>query len=200
MRCNRLTFNWIKRRNFVALQSRSRHPGSACGYRLSSRCYQSFGASSQNAQSPLGIEVSGISYYSPEMPFLNIFKSNSGWITNSPSTWDTGEEKYLNLDADGWPISLIAKNEPSTQQFNSLVVLFQNALPKTASGYYPGGQYFVLYDGQGTMTYSSDASLVSRSAGQDIINVATPSSSGILLRITATDPNHSGTTFEIYVL
>jgi hypothetical protein len=192
MRCKRLTFNWIKRRNFLALQSNIYILALLMVIASALGVTKASGASSQNAQSPLGIEVSGISYYSPEMPFLNIFKSNSGWITNSPSTWDTGEEKYLNLDADGWPISLVAKNEPSTQQFNSLVVLFQNALPKTASGYYPGGQYFVLYDGQGTMTYSSDAALVSRSVGQDIINVATPSSSGILLRITATDPNHSG--------
>ncbi len=57
---------------------------------------------------------------------------------------------------------------------------------------YRAGQYVVLYDGQGTLGYSGDASLVSSAPGRDVINVATPGSAGIMLTITSTDPNHTG--------
>jgi len=148
-------------------------------------------ATTLNSQSPLGINLAGVSYFSGELPMLNIFHMNSQWITHSGSTWDTSEEQYLNLDANGYPVTLTTVNDPSAQKFNSVgVLLFR--LISTPNGYYPAGQYVVLYDGQGTLTYGFDASLVSQSAGRNVINVAAPSAAGIDLRITATDPNHTG--------
>jgi hypothetical protein len=147
---------------------------------------------SQNTKSPLGINVQGVSYYASEQPFINIFQTGSAWLTHSNVTWDTGEEKYINVDANGWPITLTSINEPQAQQFNSVGILLLRNLPSTANGFYPAGQYVVLYDGQGTITYGLDANLVSKTAGRDVINVATPSTAGIDLRITVTDPNHSG--------
>jgi hypothetical protein len=149
-------------------------------------------ATSNNSTSPLGINLGGISYFSPEMPFIDNFKSNGSWITQAPGVWDTNEEQYLNLDSNGWPINLIAINEPTAQQFKSVSVLLMRNYPSTPNGYYPAGQYYVIYQGQGTITYGFDASLVSHSAGQDIINVAAPSTNGLILQITATDPNHTG--------
>jgi hypothetical protein len=148
-------------------------------------------ATTYNANSSLGMNLLGIAYYSSEQPFLNIFSNSAAWITHSNSTWDTGEEKYLNLDSNGWPITLTAVNE-SSQQFTSVGVLLQRSFPSTPNGYYPAGQYIVRYQGQGTITYGFDAVLVSRTAGQDVINVAAPSQGGIDLRITVTDPNHTG--------
>jgi hypothetical protein len=146
----------------------------------------------QNAKSPLGINLQGVSYYASEQPFLNIFRTAGAWITHSSAAWDSSEEQYINVDANGWPITLTSVNEAKGQQFNSVGVLLLRSLPSTPNGYYPAGQYVVLYDGQGTITYGLDATLVSRSAGRDVINVATPSAEGIDLRITVTDPNHSG--------
>lgn len=140
----------------------------------------------------MGINLTGLSYFSSEQPLLNVFASNSNWFTHSNSTWDTGEAKYLNLDSNGWPITLNSVNEPSSQQFNSVGVLLQREFPSTPNGYYPGGKYIVLYEGQGTITYGGDAVMVSRAAGQDTINVANPTAGGIDLRITVTDPNHTG--------
>ena len=147
-------------------------------------------ATSQNNQSPLGINLAAVSYYSSEMPFINIFVTAGQWITHSNSAWDTGEEQYLNLDANGWPKSLTTVNDPSAQKFNSIGVLL-NRFQATPNGYYPGGQYVVLYDGQGTLSYGFDAQLVSHAPGRDVISVA-PSAGGIELNITATDPNHTG--------
>ncbi len=149
-------------------------------------------ATSQNSASPLGTNLNGISYFSPEMPFIDNFKSNGSWITQAPSVWDTQEEQYLNLDSNGWPITLTSKNEPTSQRFTSVAVLLFRSFPSTPNGYYPAGQYYVIYQGQGTISYGFDATLVSRSPGQDIINVPNPTSNGMILSITATDPNHTG--------
>jgi hypothetical protein len=148
-------------------------------------------ATSLNAQSAMGINLATVNYYASEQPFINSFVTSERWITHSNATWDTNEEKYVNLDANGWPITLSSVNEPTTQQFNSLGVLFLLGMPNTANGIYPAGQYIVLYDGQGTLSYGFDAALVRRSPGRDVINV-TPSNKGIDLRIVATDPRHTG--------
>lgn len=149
------------------------------------------GATPFNAQSAMGMNLSPVSYYATEQPFINSFVTSGAWITHSDATWDTKEESYLNLDANGWPVTLNSVNEPAKQQFNSLGVLFLLGMPNTANGFYPSGQYIVLYEGQGTLVYGLDAKLVKRSPGRDVIQV-TPSNHGIDLRIIATDPRRSG--------
>lgn len=148
-------------------------------------------ATAFNAQSAIGINLGAVNYFSTELPFINAFLESERWITHSNATWDTNEQQYINLDVNGWPISLTSVNEPSQQKFNSVGVLFLKGLPNTPNGFYPGGQYVVLYDGQGTLTYGFDATLVSRSPRRDVVNVV-PSSNGIDLRIVATDPKHTG--------
>jgi hypothetical protein len=148
-------------------------------------------ATSFNAESAMGINLAGVNYFASEQPFLNSFVTAERWITHSAAAWDTNEEKYLNLDANGWPNSLSSINEPTAQQFDSLGVLFLLGMPDTTNGNYPAGQYIVLYEGQGTLNYGSDAALVRRSPGRDVITVS-PSNKGIDLRIVATDPHHTG--------
>jgi hypothetical protein len=151
-------------------------------------------ATSRNPQSPLGINLSVISYWSSELPFLDLMHMSKQWIThtNSNDPWDTNEEQYLDLDADGWPKTLTAVNDPKPQQFTSVGVVLLFHLSGTTNGYYPAGRYVVLYDGQGTLTYGFDADVVSRSPGRDVINVARPTASGIDIRMTATDPKRTG--------
>jgi hypothetical protein len=139
----------------------------------------------------MGINLGTVSSYATEQPFINAFLESQQWITHSNATWDTNEEQYIDLDANGWPIRLTSVNEPSQQKYNSVGVLFLQSMPTTPNGIYPGGRYVVLYDGQGTLTYGSDATLLSRSPGRDVINVVA-SSNGIDLRIVATDPKHTG--------
>jgi len=148
-------------------------------------------ATAFNAQSAMGLNLSSVVYYATEQPFINAFLESERWITHSDSNWDTNEQQYLHLDANGWPMTLTSVNQPSGQKFNSVGVLFLLGMPNTPNGVYPGGRYVVLYDGQGTLTYGYDATLVSRSPGRDIIKVA-PSDKGIDLRIIATDPKHTG--------
>lgn len=160
-------------------------------------------ATAANAQSPLGTNLNGIAFFTSEQPFLNVFKTTAvsrtsiGWTTSSPTVGDTGEEQYLQLDADGYPTTLTASSaDPHAQQFQWVYLVLLFNLPNSNHGTglpYRAGQYVVLYDGQGTMSYGLDAQLVSSAPGRDVINVQTPhSNSGISLAIKATDPNHTG--------
>jgi hypothetical protein len=158
-------------------------------------------ATAANHQSPLGMNLNVVNYYNAEQPFLNLFKTSGvslatpkGWVTHSPATWDTGEEGYLQLDANGYPTTLASTHQP--QQFNSVGVLLARSLPKSNGGTgppYRAGRYVVLYEGKGTLSYAFDAALVSSSPGRDVINVATPTTGGgINIIITSTDPKHTG--------
>lgn len=167
-------------------------------------CTAARAATAANAKSPLAMNLLNVNYYTGEQPFLNLFKTTgvaqsapNGWFTSTVALWDTGEAAYLQLDANGYPTTLTAGSaDPhSPQLFNRVSVLLERDLGKSNSGTgppYRSGQYVVTYSGRGTLAYSGDATLVSSSAGRDVINVATPSSGGIVLQITSTDPNHTG--------
>ena len=147
---------------------------------------------------PLGTNLHRLAAWSPQFPFINAFESARQWIPQdwgvTPKQegggyeyiWDTGEFNDLDLDANGWVKSLPAPaDEPKYSSVSTL--MFRNV------GEYAGGKYVVLYEGSGTIEYGLDA-VKDESAstlGRDVIDV-TPSSAGILLRITETDPNQTG--------
>jgi len=49
----------------------------------------------------LGIGLGEFTYYSPQLPFVDLFKSTRSWFTQNDTQWDTNEEKVLDLDQDG---------------------------------------------------------------------------------------------------
>jgi hypothetical protein len=148
--------------------------------------------SSANANSAMGINLTGVSYYTPQVPFLNLFKTNSGFATQNAAGSETNEEQYLSLDPNGWPTSLKAVNEPATQQFTRVSALILRS--PSSNSVYASGQYIVLYQGQGTLSYGFDAEKNSSAStpGRDVINVANATAGGILISITSTDPNGTG--------
>jgi hypothetical protein len=126
------------------------------------------------AANPLGINLAAVAYYSPEQPFLNILKSGgtssaignvNGWYTATSSTFDTQEEAYLQLDSDGYPISLTASAALSgTQQFTFVKTAANYNLPGVSPGQsnvYPPGTYRLKFEGQGTVQVAGDAGYVS---------------------------------------
>ncbi|MBE9125780.1 MULTISPECIES: cellulose-binding protein [unclassified Coleofasciculus] len=144
-------------------------------------------------KSALGTNLNGIADWSTEIPFLDIFKSSRKWITQcaekEPScsgSWSTNEFDKLNLDEHGWVKSLPAPDD-SPEYTRVSTLMFRDV------GRYPGGQYVVLYDGEGTLEYGFDAAKdkTASKPGRDVINV-TPSNGGIFLTITSTDPNKTG--------
>jgi hypothetical protein len=163
-------------------------------------------ATAANASSPLGINLNYLSYYDPEEPFLNIFKT-TGVTQNNPSAWstrdssmnETKEEAYLQLDSDGYPTTLTANSSDpnSPQKFTQVCAVILRLQPSNAGTgpTYRSGQYVVLYDGVGTVQVGMDGQMVSTSqtasGGRDVFNVATPTQNGVWICISSTNAaNH----------
>lgn len=152
-----------------------------------------------NSASNLGMNLSAINYFSPELPFVNIFKTSTQYSTKNNSG-ETSEEACLELDSNGYVTSFTALTSTActgstTPAFTNLYFLINSSLQ---SPYYPAGNYDVYYNPNGcNFTYGNDASVVSQnmSAGHDVFNVATPVN-GITMRLTAigSGSNYCGAT------
>ncbi len=141
----------------------------------------------------LGTNLSSIADWSTQLPFLDAFKSSRKWITqckakepNCKGSWNTNEYDKLDLDEHGWVKSL--PDPEDSPEYTRVSTLLLREIDR-----YPGGQYVVLYDGEGTIEYGFDGQKDEGASrlGRDVITV-NPSNAGILLTITATDPNRTG--------
>lgn len=141
----------------------------------------------------LGTNLTSVSDWSTELPFLDGFKSSRQWIPQClPSegcgdSWGTGESDKIDLDEQGWVKSL-PKPEDGLKFTRVSTLLYREI-----NGKYPGGQYVVLYEGEGKIEYGFDASKDEATSrpGRDVLNVE-PSQGGVYLIITETDPNNTG--------
>lgn len=143
----------------------------------------------------LGTNLNEVNDYSPQLPFTNIFLFSRSWLTQcvvgvdpgctAGNSFDTGESASIDVDGSGWVRGLPAR---SAAPIYTSVATFWD-LPSQ----FPSKRYVVLYDGKGTIEYGIGAqkeTLLSR-AGRDVISVDV-SRGGILLRISATDPDGNG--------
>ncbi len=144
-----------------------------------------------NARSTLGTNLGDWKDWSTEQPFIDLFKTSRSWITQASGAWDTGEQQALNLDQNGWVRSLPAATD-STVRYRTVSTLLLGG--KDFVGIRPGGEYVVLYEGEGSLTYGFAATKIAfhSSYGRDVINVDKNNQTGLLITIASTDPNHNG--------
>ncbi|MBR8831273.1 MAG: cadherin-like domain-containing protein [Chlorogloea purpurea SAG 13.99] len=130
----------------------------------------------------IGTNLTGVSDWSPQLPFIDAFKFSRNWL------WDGAYNKInTNLDQNGWLTSVKPPSGVSSQSL-ATTILFTGMV-----GSYPLGKYVVLYDGKGNLTYKYGASKneALSSPGRDVIDVV-QSNSGLFLQITNTDPAGAG--------
>ncbi|MFN4895125.1 MAG: InlB B-repeat-containing protein [Pseudomonadota bacterium] len=156
---------------------------------------KSSGSFAQSTTAALGTNLSPVTDYSPQLPFVNLFLSSREWFTqcevgadpgcSTSNSWDTGESSLIDLDPDGWVRTLPSR--AATPIFTSVATFWD--IPAQ----FPRGTYLVLYDGAGTIEYGLGARQdTARSrAGRDVLSID-PANGGVLLRISTTDPNNSG--------
>lgn len=126
-------------------------------------------------RSALGTNLNPIVYWSSQVPFINVMKSSSRWISGDSSQWDN--QQPLDLDANGWVRSLAPGQVARTLMLWDI------------GDHYPAGQYLVRYNGEGTLNFGSAASVVpgSQKPGEMLLQV-TPDLGGIYMDISATNP------------
>lgn len=132
-----------------------------------------------NSSSRMGINLSGLREYSEEQPFKDVFKSARPWFTDAnPNALHPPQFFY---DANGWITSLNGAANARTY------VMYSD----NPADVYEMGQYVLLYDGAGTISFQGPGvSLVSSAPGRQVYNVtAAPGLRSV--NITATTPgNH----------
>lgn len=145
-----------------------------------------------HAQSPLGMNLAPIVDYSDEDPFLDQFKLARDWIplcvpgkdVGCTTWWDTGEKEKIQLDEHGW-VTNLPRGEAGTM-FTRVAALLMTGGGKRDYA----GDYAVLYDGEGEITYAVGATKLSGTTGRDLIRVAPDGN--VRLTITRTDPQGTG--------
>jgi len=136
-------------------------------------------AESAQAATPrpqLGINLSGLSDWNTELPFLDVFKLSRPWISQkNDAPWGSGPA--LALDPRGWVTHL----EPGCY--------VETLLCSIDEGHYPAGAYTLLYEGEGELELSGSASISGREPGKLTLDVQ-PSKGYVYLKIRSTKPNN----------
>lgn len=146
-----------------------------------------------HGQSPLGMNLAPVIDYSDENPFLDYFKLSRNWVplcvpgkdAGCTTWWDTGEKDKIQIDEHGWVTSL-PRGEGGTM-FTRVATLLMTG-GDVQHDY--AGDYVVLYDGEGEITYAIGATKLSGIPGRDLIRVAPDGN--VRLTITSTDPQGTG--------
>ncbi|CAK9041028.1 unnamed protein product [Durusdinium trenchii] len=126
----------------------------------------------------LGLSLSGVSYWTREWIFVDVFKHVGEWIAQELTSydWNTGTE--LDLRSDGYPARL---------ELNQVATLLT---VRDVERHYVGGWYTVIYDGEGILDFSMDVTCVHRMSRNHIqiyVNLTTGLNNGIGIRLTDTN-------------
>ena len=151
-------------------------------------------------RSSVGLNLTGLSYYSIETPTIDLMKKAGAWLTQcngctglpaGASAWDTKEEAALDLDANGWVKSLPAAND-TTHHFRGATTAL------SALGALAPGRYIVRYDGSGTMNWAGGFAKVASAStpGRDVVDLTGAVNSW--MTITQTDPTNYLRNIRIY--
>jgi hypothetical protein len=124
-------------------------------------------------RSALGSNLDPITYWSAQVPFVDVMKSSGEFESGTSTEW--GDGRALDLDANGWVRSLAPGQVARTLMLRDI------------GERYPGGRYLVRYQGEGTLRFGFAAAVVSEQPGEMVIEV-TPNEAGIHLWIEATNP------------
>jgi hypothetical protein len=122
----------------------------------------------------LGMNLSGVTDYSSELVFVDLFKAARTWVSQADGKgW--GQGPPLALRPDGYPAAIA----PGCHA-DSVVVTGMK-------GCGLGGRYVCLYEGKGAVDVRMDAKVVDRRPGRLVVDVK-PDADTVHLRLSATDP------------
>lgn len=132
-------------------------------------------AQTKPAYGPLGLNLTGMSYWSNEHAFSNLGYNASRWRLqdrNAPFTWDA---PLPPMTQDGYPTVI----PPQT--------VLETFLIYTRRRHHLPAKLMVFYDGKGKLAYTGGAKLDTRAPGFDLITNL-PNDAAIAAQLTETDP------------
>jgi len=137
------------------------------------------------------MNLSAVTYWTRELPFVDIFKCSMPWVTQNANAlpqdknpWDTGVITSIDLDQDGYPLHLPVY-VPGTKAPQIVATL----MCRGNAGHYPAGRYVCLYDGAGKIEFGFDAKIIGSDRGRLELFVS-PTDAGILMKITRSEQSN----------
>jgi len=116
----------------------------------------------------IGMNLSAVTYWTRELPFVDVFKSSMPWVTQNVNgvpgrrnPWDTGVIGSIPADSNGYPLYLPVQI-PGTKAPQIVATL----MCRGTGGHYPAGRYVCLYDGEGKIEFGFDARVTTKARGR----------------------------------
>ena len=113
------------------------------------------------AKMSVGTNLNGVNYYSSEVPFANLMKMSSPWITSTVANneWDSNQEASIPSDTNGYPTAIPFNDSSGRPTYVHTI------LPAPADGTYTfkcdgAGQVRVSGPGLGWTTYNVNWSTI----------------------------------------
>nr|KAG5705277.1 hypothetical protein BaRGS_010728 [Batillaria attramentaria] len=134
-----------------------------------------------NKDVSIGMNIGGISYYSSEVKWVDVAKQSQEWITEREGghEWDTHEHDSVSWRPDGYPERL----EPGLKLLKLMLRDF--------GAHEESGNYTILYEGEGDIEFSlTEHHTMYEGKGRMVINFPNIGSGGILMVMTATNPDN----------
>ncbi|GAA5221882.1 hypothetical protein GCM10025777_25120 [Membranihabitans marinus] len=135
----------------------------------------------------IGTNVSGLTDYGTELPFVNLMKNAREWyskdVGNPNAGFDSGHADELTYREDGYP-----SHSPQTIDSSPYPQIPVTIWAITDG--WPKGQYTVLWEGKGTLSFwGSYENLVQTHDNRMVFDVIQPLNGTIELSITSSDIN-----------
>ena len=114
---------------------------------------------------PIGMNLAGISDYSPGFPFKNLMWGARPWLTKDldrQGPFDSGFAEKIPLDQNGYPLELPCQPAGATQPQTVFTIIPNLTEP---------GRYVVLYDGEGEIAAAMSTKVVSSAPGRVMIEL-----------------------------
>lgn len=142
--------------------------------------------STDGAKATIGIGLTGVYDWSPQQPFLDVFKTARPWIVHKPGQWAGGGVKDLAaagaLDENGWVTRLPRK-------LGSVGTLILADLPPEAASL--AGRYRLSFEGDGIVEVMGRAT--NKKYGRNEVSFDfTPGPGFVEIRLRRNDPNSIG--------
>jgi len=128
---------------------------------------------------PVGINLGGISDWTSEWDFVDVFRQSRAWINQEFSSYKWSALGQLQLGPNGYPTRLAPNQKATTLTVRDRLQRF------------PSGTFVVLYEGDGTLGVGMDVTAVRRTQpGRIEVDVAlsTGMNNGLTITIERTNP------------
>lgn len=133
----------------------------------------------------IGTNLQGMARWYVSQPVVDALRYVDVWTGQKPDwSWETAQG--LDVDANGYP-----KRKTWEGQYLDIFAFVHG---HNGKGNFPSGKYIVLYDGEGTLAYDTDALKIDAESrhGRDVVEVTAKPGGGFRLIIKDTDPNGTG--------